>query len=105
MSIMQNQTPKQQLAGFIAKYTPEIAAQARRVLAKMRSVMPGAIEMVYDNYNWLVIGFGPTERPSEAIFSIILAPRWVTVCFLHGAKLKDPRKRLQGKGNQVRTIR
>jgi hypothetical protein len=102
---MNNKSPRQQLAAFLAKYTPEVAGQARKVLARMRTLMPGAVELVYDNYNFLVIGFGPTERPSEAIFSIILAPRWVTLCFLHGAKLNDPWKRLKGGGNQVRNIR
>ena len=71
----------------------------------MRKLVPGAVEMVYDNYNWLVIGFSPTERPSEAIFSIVLPPRRVTLCFLQGASLPDPAKRLQGSGNVVRNIR
>jgi len=57
--------------------------------------------MVYDNYNALVIGFGPTERPSEAILSIVLYPRDVSLGFLQGAKLADPKKLLQGRGNQV----
>jgi hypothetical protein len=61
--------------------------------------------MVYDNYNWLVIGFGPTERPSEAIFSIVMPAGRVTLCFLQGAGLPDPAKRLQGSGNLVRNIR
>jgi hypothetical protein len=39
-------------------------------LAKMRARLPGAVELVYDNYNALAIGFGPTERTSEAVFSI-----------------------------------
>ena len=80
-------------------------SNTRRQLAKMRKRLPGAVEMVYDNYNGLVIGFGPTERPSEAIFSIVLFPRWVTLCFLQGAKLPDPQRRLKGSGNQVRNIR
>jgi Domain of unknown function (DU1801) len=98
-------SPAAQLKGFIDKYSPEVAAEARAVLKWMRARLPGAIEMVYDNYNWLVIGFGPTERPSEAVFSIVLAPRWVTLCFLHGAKLDDPEKLLAGGGKQVRNIR
>src|SRR6202035_3069602 len=53
-----------QLDSFLAKYDPEVATFARRALAKMRELVPGAVEMVYDNYNWLVIGFSPTERPS-----------------------------------------
>ena len=66
---------EQQLNSFLAKYDPEVSAFARRALAKMRKLVPGAIEMVYDNYNWLVIGFSPTERPSEAIFSLVLSSR------------------------------
>jgi len=94
-----------QLDSFLAKYDPEVSAFARRSLAKMRKLVPGAVEMVYDNYNWLVIGFSPTERPSEAIFSIVLPPGHVTLCFLQGAGLPDPAKRLRGSGNVVRNIR
>ena len=78
---------------------------ARGALAKIRKLVPGAIEMVYDNYNWLVVGFGPSERPSEAIFSIVMPPGRVTLCFLQGAGLPDPAKRLMGSGNVVRNIR
>jgi hypothetical protein len=94
-----------QLDSFLEKYAPDVVAFARRALAKMRKLVPGAVEMVYDNYNWLVIGFSPTERPSEAIFSLVLPPGRVTLCFLQGAGLPDPTKRLQGKGNVVRNIR
>jgi hypothetical protein len=96
---------KRQLDSFLAKYDPEVAAFARRALAKMRKLVPGAVEMIYDNYNWLVMGFSPTERPSEAIFSLVLPPGRVTLCFLQGAGLPDPAKRLQGSGNVVRNIR
>jgi len=96
---------QQQLDSFLAKYDPEIEAFARRALAKMRKMVPGAVEFVYDNYNWLVIGFGPSERPSDAIFSLVLPPGRVTLCFLQGAGLPDPNKRLQGSGNVVRNVR
>jgi hypothetical protein len=94
-----------QLDSFLAKYDPEVETAARRALRKMRQLVPGAIEMVYDNYNWLVIGFSPTERPSDAILSIVLPPGRVTLCFLQGAGLPDPAKRLQGSGNVVRNLR
>ena len=98
-------TPAQQLRRFLAKYSPEIAAQARRALSKMRKRLPGSTEMVYDNYNGLVIGFGPTDKPSLAIFSILLMPNHVTLCFLQGAGIPDPNRRLKGSGNLVRHIR
>src|ERR1700685_42648 len=93
------------LDSFLAKYAPDVDAFARRALVKMRKLVPGAVEMVYDNYNWLVIGFSPTERPSEAIFSLVLPPGGVTLCFLQGAGLPDPARLLQGSGNVVRNIR
>ena len=94
-----------QLAAFINRYSPEIAARAHKVLAAMRRRLPGAVELVYDNYNGLVIGFGPTDRPSDARFSIVLYPRWLTLFFLQGAKLPDPQRLLKGGGKQVRHIR
>jgi len=102
---MKTQSPAKQLDRFLDRYTLEIAAQARAAVAKMRERLPGAVEMVYDNYNALVIGFGPTDRASDAIFSIALYPNWVTLFFLQGAKIPDPQKRLQGRGKQVRQIR
>ena len=102
---MKKKSPAAQLDAFFAKYTPAIAEQGKAALAKMRKRLPGAVEMVYDNYNALVIGFGPTEKPSQALFSIVLFPRWVTLCFIQGAKLHDPHRRLKGGGKQVRTLR
>lgn len=98
-------TPAQHLKSVIAKYSPEVAAMGRAVLKKMRARIPGAVEMVYDNYNGLVVGFSPTERPSDAVFSVILFPRWVTLCFLYGAFLDDPEKILKGSGSRVRNVR
>jgi hypothetical protein len=94
-----------QIAGFLAKYTPEIVAFATEARKRMRNEIPGGVEFVYDNYNALVFGYGPSERPSEAVLSLALMPRWVTLCFLKGAKLQDPNKLLKGSGNIVRNIR
>ena len=101
---MISRSPEKQLDGFIAKYCPEIASLARVALTKMRARLPGAIELVYDNYNALAIGFSPTERTSDAIFSIALWPRWVSLFFLQGAELPDPNKLLKGSGNRARHI-
>jgi hypothetical protein len=102
---MKEKSPTVQLNGFLAKYNPEIAKSAKAVLAKMRKLLPGAIELVYDNYNALAIGFAPTERASDAIFSIAVYPRWISLFFLQsGTKLSDPKRLLKGSGNKVRHI-
>jgi hypothetical protein len=95
---------ERELQTMIDKYTPEIATLARACLKKMRSKLPGATQLVYDNFNALAIGFCPSERASEAIFSIALYPRWVTLFFLQGAGLPDPDKLLKGSGKVVRHV-
>jgi hypothetical protein len=101
---MPDPTPARQLRSFLAKFDPRVAASARAALARLREKLPGAIEIVYDNYNALAIGFGPSERASEAIFSIAVFPRWVSLFFLQGAKLPDPEKVLKGSGTRARHI-
>jgi hypothetical protein len=93
-----------QLAAFLAKFTPEIETFAKAVRARMRSRLPGANELVYDNYNALAIGYAPSERASEAIFSIALFPRWVSLFFLQAKGLRDPERLLQGSGTVARHI-
>jgi hypothetical protein len=56
------ESPEAQLDRFLSAYTPEIEAFARSALGKLRKRLPHAVEMVYDNYNALVCGFGPSER-------------------------------------------
>ena len=71
----------------------------------MRKRYPTATEIVYDNYNFFVIGYSPTARPSDSIFSIAAAANGVGLAFLKGATLKDPDGILQGSGVQNRFIR
>ncbi len=103
---MASPSPERQLAGFIAKYAPDVAREARASRRKMQTRVAGAVEMVYDNYNGLVIGYSPNERPSDAVFSLVANPGgWITLCFLEGVHLSDPDKLLRGSGNRVRHIR
>jgi hypothetical protein len=71
----------------------------------MRELLPGAHELVYDNYNYLVVGFDPTERPSDAVFSVVVHPVRVSLCFLqNGVGLPDPEGLLRGSGRRVRNV-
>ena len=97
--------PQAQLDGFIDKFTPEVALLTRKLLDKMKARVPGATIMVYDNYNALAIGFGPSDRAGKAVLSLAVMPRWVTLCFLFGAGLPDPHRLLNGSGSRVRHVR
>jgi hypothetical protein len=98
-------TGNPELDGFIAKYTPEIAAQAHAAIARMRLRLPDATVLVYDNYNALAVGFGADEKVANIILSITAYPRWVTLFFMYGVSLDDPDGLLEGSGSQVRSIR
>jgi hypothetical protein len=93
------------LRTFIAKFSPADQTRIRAARREMRRQVAGAYELIYDNYNFFVIGYGPTERPSEAIVSLAAQADRIALCFLHGKKLPDPAKLLRGSGNQVRSMR
>ncbi len=97
-------TPQAQLDECIDHYPPEIAKLTRAALKKMRARLPHAWQLVYDNYNALAIGFSPTEKTGDVIFSLALYPRWVTLFFFHATKLPDPQKILKGSGSVVRSV-
>jgi hypothetical protein len=92
------------LEDFIRKFDPEMATQIRNVLARMRTRLPGAVELVYDSYNALAIGFASGERVVDVIFSIACYPRWVSLFFFPGIDLDDPVHLLKGAGKKCRHI-
>ena len=96
---------EKQLKGFVDKFESEHQSLIRAVRKVLRKRFPTAYELVYDNYNFFVIGYSPTERPSDAIVSIAAGANGVGLCFIRGAALRDPEKILLGSGNQTRFVR
>lgn len=93
-----------QLDGFIDKYSPEMAALTRALLARLKARLPGAMIMVYDNYNALAIGFAPGDRVKDVVLSIAVYPKWANLFFMQGRWLDDPHGLLRGEGNMVRHV-
>ena len=77
----------------------------KAVRKALRKRFPTAHELVYDNYNFFVIGYSATERPSDSFVSVAAAANGVGLCFIRGANLPDPKKVLLGSGKQTRFIR
>ena len=93
------------LAGFVEKFAPEMQRRIRASRERLAARFPDAVQLVYDNYNFLVIGFGPTQRPSEAVVSLAAHRRGVNLCFLQRApELPDPTSILRGTGSVVRNV-
>jgi Domain of unknown function (DU1801) len=96
---------EEQLQSFIRKFDAKhqtIIREARKILQKR---LPTANELVWDNYNFFVIGYSATERPSDSVFQIVAAANGVGLAFYHGADLPDPHKILLGSGTQNRFVR
>ncbi len=93
------------LRSFIAKFEPKHQTLIRAVRRALRKRFPTADELVYDNYNFFVIGYSATERASDSIVSVAAGASGLGLCFIHGASLPDPKKILLGSGNQTRFIR
>ena len=97
--------PEDQLQSFIEKFESQHQAVIRAARKKLRKRFPRATELVYDNYNFFVIGFGPNDCPSDCIVTIAAAANGVGLCYVRGASLPDPEKMLLGSGEQTRFVR
>ncbi len=96
------ESPAIQLAAFTARFTPKIAAHLNALRTKLRRRLPHAHEVVYNYNHALVINYGPSDRPYEAVCS--LAAQATGVSLYLSTKLPDPRKLLSGSGKQVRSL-
>jgi hypothetical protein len=94
-----------QLDRFIDKFERKHQTLIRAVRKALRKRFPTANELAYDNYNFLALGYSPTERPSDAILSIAAGSNGVSLCLIRGASLPDPQRILLGSGKQTRFIR
>ena len=94
-----------QVASFIAKFDPANARLIRACRTSMRRRLPTANELVYDNYNFLAIGYSASERTSDCVVSLAAGSNGVSLSFFYGATLPDPDGILLGSGNQNRFVR
>ncbi len=94
-----------QLASFVSKFDEPNQAMIHGLRAALRERLPNCTELVYDNYNFFVIGYSPTERPSDYIVSIAASASGVSLSFNRGSELVDPSGLLHGSGKVNRFIR
>ena len=100
-------SPAVQIAAFLAKFEPAMARRIKANRAALRKRFPTAYELVYDNYNFLVFGFGfgAAPRVSDCFVSLAANSSGMILSFLKGATIPDPAGLLQGSGTQNRFLR
>jgi hypothetical protein len=98
-------TPEAQLRFFIENFDPKEQRLIRSVRSAVRKRLPTANELVYDYYTFFVIGYSPTEHPTDGIVAIAARPDGVRLYLMYRKPLPDPKKLLLGSGKQTRFIR
>jgi hypothetical protein len=98
-------TPEAQLRSLIEKFDPKDQKLIRSVRSAVRKRLPSANELVYDYNTFFVIGYSPTDRPTDGIVAIAARPDGVRLYLMQGPQLPDPKKLLMGSGKQARFIR
>jgi uncharacterized protein DUF1801 len=97
-------TPPKELKKFLRPYptaVQELALQLRQIV--LEELGP-CHENIYDAYNAVAVGYGPTDRMKDGICHIAVYARHVNLGFNHGTALPDPRGILQGTGKWTRHI-
>ena len=83
-----------QIESFIDKFSPENQVAIRSVRKALRKRFPTANELVYDNYNFFVIGYSPTERPTDSIVSMAAGANGVGISSLLPIRSGTPNAKL-----------
>src|SRR2546422_8398346 len=99
---------KQDSADLI-KFLEPYPAESQEIALALRDwvwdLYPECNELIYDNYNFLAFGWGPTDRMSDIFCSIAVGTSGVIFGFMWGVKLDDPKGLLAGGGSQFRSLR
>ena len=94
-----------QLATFLDRFTPEMAALGRTLIDYFCSRLPNADALIFDNYNFMGVGFSANGKSSGVFISVVLYPRWANLFFFKGALMDDPADELTGDGAIIRHVR
>ena len=92
------------LIKFLRPYDPQVQELALTLRALVLEEMAPCYENIYDAYSAVAIGYGTSDKLRDGIFHIAVYSKHVNLGFNEGATLPDPKRILQGNGNQIRHI-
>lgn len=103
-SAAERRSAEAQLRTLIAKFAPTHLRLMGAVRRWLRKRLSTAHEVVYEYRDFFVISYSPNDRGYEGVVAIRAGADGVRLYFNRGKELPDPEKRLQGSGNQTRSI-
>ena len=96
--------PPKQLLQFLKPYDRSIQELTLSLRAIVLDELAPCHESIWDAYNAVALGYGPSERLKDDVCHIAVYPKHVNLGFNQGAHLADPRGILQGTGKNVRHV-
>lgn len=96
--------PNPQLKEFIAAYDPFIQQLTLDLRSFITDLVPGANELIWDNYNAVAIAYAKSEKLKDAFCHIAIYRQYVNFGFNRGAELTNQSLKLNGKGKLIRHI-
>jgi len=89
---------------FLASYSPDVQKLAKRTRKLIFDVTPGVSEHVYPAMK--VVRYGlQGNKMSGLVFGIMPTKTGVSLGFMHGASLDDPKGLLEGTGKNLRHVK
>ncbi len=101
---MRHHRPPPELIRFLNPYDRAIQQLALSLRSLVLEEMAPCHENIYDAYNAVAIGYGPTDRVKDGVLHIAVYAGHVNLGFNHGAALADPLGTLKGTGKQIRHL-
>jgi len=96
--------PPKALVEFLKPYDPSIRKLAIAIRDFVIPEMEPCFEYIYDAYNAVAFGYGPSESYRQGAIHVAVYPKHVNLGFNQGAHMKDAAKLLKGTGNNIRHI-
>jgi len=96
--------PPSELLQFLEPYDPSIRELALSLRKVVLNEMGACHENIYDAYNAVAVGYGPTDRLKDGICHIAVYSHHVNLGFNRGALLDDPKGVMRGTGKWIRHI-
>jgi hypothetical protein len=96
--------PPKQLLQFLKPFDPAVRDLALSLRTLVLKELAPCHESIWDAYNAVSLGYGPTGRLKDDVCHIAVYAKHVNLGFNHGAHLEDPRGILQGTGTRIRHV-
>ncbi|MFM9840576.1 MAG: hypothetical protein ACKVOQ_20075 [Cyclobacteriaceae bacterium] len=96
--------PLNELREFLKPFPEDVCEVTLWLRDFVWAQYPDSNELIYDNYNALVIAFGLSDKAPDVFCGIAVYANYVNFGFLRGSEIPDPDKILNGTGSLYRKL-